>query len=119
MDINSLDERDLVRKDLNEKPGNFKVTFRADNKRGDIFSERPFSTHPDTHPVNGNYNTPEDEDDDDAEEDDLILGDEDEAGDEEEFDVELDDDLDDADISEDDLVIDTGDDIEDEKDDDL
>lgn len=84
-----------------------------------IFIERPLSTSPDAHPVNGNYSLPdEDEEDDDATEDDLILGDEDElSGDEEEFDVELDDDLDEEDIDEDDLVIDADDDDLDEDDD--
>jgi hypothetical protein len=79
-----------------------------------ILIERPLSTSPDTHPVNGNA-TPldEDEEEDDAEED-LILGDEAELGDEEEFDVELDDDIDEEDIDEDDLVIDADDDIEDD-----
>jgi hypothetical protein len=119
MDRNSLDEKDLIKNELDEKPGDVTVIFRAD-RTGDSLIERPFSTHPDTHPVNGNYADPEDEDDDEAEEDDLILGDEDEAsGDEEEFDVELEDDVDDADFSDDDLVIDTDDDIEDEEDDDL
>ena len=119
MDINSLDERDLLKNDLNEKPGNIKVTFRADNRTGNTLTDRLFATNPDTHPVNGNYTTPEDDDDDEAEEDDLILGDEDEAGDEEEFDVELEDDDLDPEISEDDLVIDTDDDIDDDEDDDL
>ena len=84
-----------------------------------ILIERPLSTSPDTHPVNGNYSLPgeDDEDDDDNEkEDDLILGNEDElSGDEEEFDVELDDDLDDEDMDEDDLVIDADDDVDEEK----
>src|SRR5690348_14525270 len=51
--------------------------------------EQPFSSNPETLPVNGSY-TPDDDDDDDdeEEEDDLILGDGDEAlGNEEEFDV--------------------------------
>ena len=84
-----------------------------------IFIERPLSTSPDTHPVNGNYSLPdEDEEDDDDTEDDLILGDEDElSGDEEEYDVELEDDLDEEDIDEDDLVIDA--DEDEEEDDDL
>jgi hypothetical protein len=79
-----------------------------------ILIERPLSTSPDTHPVNGN-NTPLDEDDEDETEEDLILGDEDElSGDEEEFDVELEDELDEEDIDDDDLVIDADDDIEDD-----
>jgi hypothetical protein len=82
-----------------------------------ILVERP-STSPDTHPVNGNYSLPdENEEDDDDTEDDLILGDEDEVtGDEEEFDVELEEDLNEDDLNEDDLVIDADDD-EDEDDD--
>jgi hypothetical protein len=86
----------------------------------DVLIERPFSTSPDTYPVNGNY-TPDDEDDDDDDtEDDLILGDENElSGDEEEFDVELEEDIDEADIDEDDLVIDADDDDDLDEDDDL
>jgi hypothetical protein len=79
------------------------------NPRG-ILIERP-STSPETHQVNGNSSLPDDDEDDAKTEDDLILGDEEEAtGDEEEFDVELDDDLDDEDLDEDDLVIDADDD---------
>ena len=76
-----------------------------------VLIERP-STSQDTHPVNGNYNLPdEDEDEDENTEDDLILGDEDElTGEEEEYDVELEEDPDAEDIYEDDLVIDAYDD---------
>lgn len=86
-----------------------------------ILIERPLSTSPDTHPVNGNYSLPDEDDDDeddDETEDDLILGDEDEfKGDEEEYEVEVDDDLDDDDLDDDDLVIDA--DEDDDSDDDL
>jgi hypothetical protein len=58
-----------------------------------------------------------DDEDEDENEDDLILGDEDEAaGDEEEFDVELDDEIDDEDLNEDDLIIDADDEIEEDDD---
>jgi len=102
------------RKELDEQ---LETTGR--NPQG-IFIERPLSTSPDMHPVNGNYSLPDEdeEDDDDGTEDDLILGDEEElSGDEEEFDVELDDDLNEEDIDEDDLVIDADDDEADEDDD--
>ena len=80
--------------------------------------DRPFSNSPEDHPVNGNY-APDDEDDEDKVEEDLILGDEDElVGNEEEFEVELDEDINAEDIDEDDLVLDT-DDIDDDEDDDL
>ena len=85
-----------------------------------ILIERPLSTSPDTHPVNGNYSLPDEDDDedDDDTEDDLILGDEDEfKGDEEEYEVEVDDDIDEDDLDDDDLVIDA--DEEDDSDDDL
>lgn len=84
------------------------------NSSRNIIIEKPYST--DAHPVNGNY-APEDEDEDDVEEDDLILGEEELVGDEEEFEVELEEDIDEDDLDEDDLVIDTDD--EDEEDDDL
>jgi hypothetical protein len=106
----------FVLNDLDEK---FKTSGRAPQG---IFIERPLSTSPDEHPVNGNYSLPgEDEDDDEDEvEDDLILGDEDElSGDEEEYDVELEDDVDGEDIDEDDLVIDSDDGEDDDEDDDL
>ena len=81
--------------------------------------ERPLSTSPDTHPLNGNYDLP-DEDDGEEKEDDLILGNEDElSGDEEEFEVEVDEDIDEEDIDEDDLVIDADDDDDLDEDDDL
>ena len=85
------------------------------NSQG-IFIERPLSTSPDAHPVNGNYSLPdEDDEEDDDTEDDLILGDEDElSGDEKEYEVELEDDLDEEDIDEDDLVIDADDDEDDD-----
>jgi len=83
-----------------------------------ILIERPLSTSPDTHPVNGNYTLPDEDEEDDDTEDDLILGDEDElSGDEEEFEVEVDEDIDEEDIDEDDLVIDADDDDLDEDDD--
>jgi len=107
--LDALEERDR----LDEQ---FETTGR--NPQG-ILKERPLSTSPDAHPVNGNYSLPgedeEEEDDDNEKEDDLILGNEDEfKGDEEEYDVELDDDLDD--IDEDDLVIDADDDVDDDDD---
>ena len=84
------------------------------NTSRNIIFEKPYST--DTHPVNGNY-APDDEDEDDGDEDDLILGDEDEmVGDEEEFEVELDEDIDAEDVDEDDLVIDTEEDTEEDDD---
>ena len=79
--------------------------------------ERPSPTSPETNPVNGSYSLP-DEDEDEKTEDDLILGDEDElSGDEEEYDVVLEDELDEDDIDDDDLVIKADDD--DLEDDDL
>lgn len=63
-------------------------------------------------PLNGSYAS-DDEDEDEVEED-LILGDEDAAGGEEEFDVELDEDIPIEDIDEDDLVIDPDEDDEDD-----
>jgi hypothetical protein len=96
------------RKELDEQ---LETTGRNPNG---ILIERP-STSADTHPVNGNYSLP-DEDDADTE-DDLILGDEDEVtGDEEEFDVELDDDLNEEDLDEDDLVINADDDLDEDDD---
>jgi len=80
--------------------------------------DRPFSNSPENHPVNGNY-APDDEDEEDKVEEDLILGDEDEmVGNEEEFEVELDEGINEEDIDEGDLVLDT-DDIDDDEDDDL
>ena len=83
-----------------------------------IFIQRP-SSSPDVDPVNGNYRLPgEDDEEEEETEDDLILGDENElSGDEEEFDVELEDDLNEEDIGEDDLVIGADDDDLDEDDD--
>ena len=83
---------------------------------GEVFIEQPILNRPDTHPLNGKHG-PDDEDEDEAEEDDLILGDEDEAGDEEEFDVELEEDFGGSEIDDDDLVIDSDDEVEDEEDD--
>jgi hypothetical protein len=101
------------RNDLHEKPEEH-MNSTADLGITDVFIERPLSTHDLTHPVNGK-SAPLDDDEDESEEDDLILGDEDEAsGDEEEFDVELDDDIDEDDIGEDDLIIDKDDDIDDD-----
>lgn len=75
---------------------------------------KPLSARSETYPANRNYNTPGENDED--VEDDLILGDEDElSGDEEEYDVELEDDTDETDVSENDLVIDSDDDEEEEK----
>jgi hypothetical protein len=100
------------RNDLDEQ---LKTVGRSSQR---IFVERPLSTSPDTHPVNGNYSLPDEDDDDEEKEDDLILGDEAElSGDEEEYDVELEDELDEDDIDEDDLVIKADDD--DDEDDDL
>ena len=66
-------------------------------------------------PVNGQHAANEEEE----KEEDLILGDEDELeGDEEIYDVELEDDLDEDDIDEDDLVI-GADDIDEDEDEDL
>ena len=83
-----------------------------------ILDEKPFSTSPDLHPVNGNYSLPdEDEEEDEDVEDDLILWDEDELeGDEEEYDVELEDDVDETEVDDDDLVIDSDDDIDEDDD---
>jgi hypothetical protein len=82
-----------------------------------ISVERPLSTSPDTHPVNGNYTIPDEDEDEDDTEDDLILGDEDElSGDEEEYEVEVDEELNEEDIDEDDLVIDADDDPEEDDD---
>jgi len=106
----ALDER-------NELDEQFKTSGRTPHG---IYIERPLSTSPDAHPLNGNYSLPDEDEDDneDAVEDDLILGDEDElSGDEEEYDVELEDELDEADIDEDDLVIDPDEDDLDEDDD--
>jgi hypothetical protein len=97
------------RKELDEQ---LETTGR---KHQSIFTERQLTNHPDTHPVNGNYNLPDEDEDGDDREDDLVLGDEDEpSGDEEEFDVELDDELDEEDIDEDDLVIEADGDEEDD-----
>ena len=86
----------------------------ASNTSRNIVIEKPYSTN--AHPVNGKH-APEDEDEEEAEEDDLILGDEAElAGDEEEFEVELDEDIDADDLDEDDLVIDTEEDTEEDDD---
>jgi hypothetical protein len=82
-----------------------------------ILVERPLSTSSDTHPVNGNYTIPDEDEDDDEKEDDLILGDEDKlSGDEEEYEVEVDEELDEEDINEDDLVIDADDDLDEDDD---
>jgi hypothetical protein len=115
MDRNTtLEDKQYLTNELNEKPE--LVTTMDERRSSEVFIERPLSTYPDPHPVNGNY-TPDDDDDEDDVEEDLILGDEDEvSGDEEEFDVELEEDVDVTDIDEDDLVIDTDDD-EDEEDD--
>ena len=76
---------------------------------------KPLSTRSETYPVSRNYSAPGEDDDEDVE-DDLILGDEDElSGDEEEYDVELEDEIDEKDVSENDLVIDS----DDEEDEDL
>ena len=65
-------------------------------------------TSPDTPPVNGNHSLPDEDED---KEDDLILGNEDElTGEEEEYDVELEDEPGEEDLDEDDLVIDTNED---------
>lgn len=88
------------------------------NPKG-ILIERP-PTKPDTQPVNGNYNLPDEDEDegDDDTEDDLILGNEEEVtGDEEEFDVELEEEMNEGEIDEDDLLIEADD--EDDEDDDL
>ncbi len=105
-----------MRDGLNER-NELDEQFNTVGRSQGISVDRPLSTSPETHPVNGNYNLP-DEDDEETE-DDLILGDEDElSGDEEEFEVELEDELDDEDIDEDDLVI-KADDDDSDKDDDL
>ena len=116
MDRNTtLEDKQYLTNELDEKPEEFTTT--AEGRTNGVFIEKPLSTYPDAHPVNGNY-APDDDDDEDDVEEDLILGDEDEvSGDEEEFDVELEEDVDVTDIDEDDLVIDTDDD--DDEDDDL
>lgn len=115
MERNTLDERNYLRNKLNEKPEDLTISQTADRDGSEIFIERPVSTYPVTHPVNGNSAPEDDDDEDESEEEDLILGDEDKVtGDEEEFDVELEGDIDEADIDEDDLVIDTDDDEEDD-----
>lgn len=79
-------------------------------------------TYEEMKPVNGQHLYNEDDDDDDVDDDDdtveedLIIGDEEAVGDEEEFDVELDDDLDEDDLDEDDLVIDADDDVDEDED---
>jgi hypothetical protein len=84
-----------------------------------VFIERSFQNDQVKH-VNGNFVDPdddEDDDEDDAVEDDLILGDEDAmVGDEEEFEVDMDDDLGSDDIDDDDLIIDPDDDAEEDDD---
>ncbi|HWJ92643.1 MAG TPA: hypothetical protein VNR87_16110 [Flavisolibacter sp.] len=102
--------------ELDEEVSDFSPLGAIQMPSESIFIEQPFSNNPETHPVNGNY-APDDEDEDEQEEDDLILGDGDEAlGNEEEFDVELDDDFDEEDIDEDDLVIDADDDVDEDDD---
>lgn len=97
------------RKELDEQ---FETTGR---NLQSIFTERQLNNNPGIHPVNGNYNLPGEDEEDDEREDDLVLGDEDEPnGDEEEFDVELDDELNEEDIDEDDLVIEADEDEEDD-----
>lgn len=106
---------------LNERKELDEQLEMVGRKADGILIERPLSTSPDTHPVNGNY-APDDEDEDaeDDTEDDLILGDEDEFdGDEEEYDVELEEDIDEEDLDEDDLVIDADDEDDLDEDDDL
>jgi hypothetical protein len=84
------------------------------NPKG-IFIESPFQQG-DIKPVNGNHAAIENEN----EEDDLILGNEDELeGDEEEYDIELEEDFDEDELNEDDLVLDADDDIDEDKDEDL
>ena len=100
------------RKELDEQ---LETTGRSPQR---TFIERPLSINPDMHPVNGNYSLPDEDEDDDKTEDDLILGDEDELnGEEDEYEVELEDNVNDADIDEDDLVINADDDDLDEEDD--
>lgn len=85
---------------------------KKDIKMNDLTD--PLLPNTNVRPVNGKH-TSLDEEEDDANEDDLILGDESNAeGNEEEYDVELDDEFDEADIDEDDLVIDKDDDTADE-----
>ena len=113
---------DLIRDNSGNKNQEEEIMMNTDQEiitsrnPPNVVIERPNSTSPEIHPVNGNYG-PEDEDDDEDEED-LILGDDDEAvGDEEEFEVELDEDIDVSEMDDDDLVIDPDDD--DDEDDDL
>ena len=109
-----LERRNMqdVTKEGKELDEQFETTGRNHQS---ISIERQVFNNPNTHPVNGNYNLPDEDEDDDDTEDDLVLGDEDEpSGDEEEFDVELDDELDEEDIDEDDLVIEADDDGEDD-----
>lgn len=94
-----------------------KTTGLDEQSETEILLEKPFSTSPDSHPVNGNHSLPGENEDDDEVEEDLILGDEDQLeGDEEEYDVELEDDLEDVDIDDDDLVIGSDDDIDEDDD---
>ena len=115
MDRNTtLVDTQYLTNELHEKPE--LITTMAEGRSSEVFIEKPLSTYPDAHPVNGNYAPDDDEDEDEVEED-LILGDEDEvSGDEEEFDVELEEDVDVTDIDEDDLVIDTDDDVDEDDD---
>jgi hypothetical protein len=77
-----------------------------------LFIETPFQKA-ETKPVNGNHAAEDKEED-------LILGDEDQLqGDEEEYDIELEDEMDEEDMDEDDLILDADDDIDEETDDDL
>ncbi len=102
--------------ELNNDLDNTKHEHVTGSTPGQVFIEHPFSTKPEAHPVNGKHG-PDDEDEDEADEDDLILGDDEATGDEEEFDIELEDEFDEGEISDDDLVIDADDDVEDEEDD--
>lgn len=101
------------RKKLDEQ---FETTGR--NQQG-ILIERP-STSVETHPVNGNYSLPDEDEDGEETEDDLILGNEEElTGDEEEYDVELEEEPGGEDVNEDDLVIDADDEDDLDEDEDL
>ena len=82
--------------------------------------ERPFSGEDSSNELFELQN-PDEDDGNDAKEEDLVLGDEDKlSGDEQEYEVVLeDDDLDEDDIDDDDLIIDTDDDIDDDGDVDL
>ena len=79
----------------------------------DVFIESSPSQQAEIKPVNGRHAEDETEED-------LILGDEDQLeGDEEEYDIVLEDESDEDDLDDDDLILDSDDDIDEETDEDL